>query len=663
MGKGLNVPSTLSCHNTYPRKHGKTYKASEAEIAKFVNKLKGLPDTEFIHYDADNGIWTFKVQHYTTYGLESDDDEDCFNTSITAHRNEGMPGADAKCATNQAGSSPTATPHHEFTESFSFASEDDYSLISGGVDDTFDFKKRNIQFAYSRDDQSGAPTEHDIPEQEWLFHACFKPRFAGLDQLVCLSNSIHHQDTYAQVRLVYDPVRQIGIHQPVSDWQIGRDDATRRLMDEQIRSWRANGTWSEIPDSLRTIYSLLAGKCLACPGTSDGPLEDRTTGFLMSNKYQLTWKQAFGLRLWYGTTEEASVEEAVAMFNDDLHHNNESATPMLQSEDGHSIADPLWTILKAYARSQLPNDHGISVVHLPQDLCPSALSNSNVRARLSFELYQHLARHFESDPAVVVDQQAADQLTCDYAWELSLGGQVLAATFVLLHLSDSQQRTRTIQTLLAKCAPSLPCPSAGGRDINPVWASLCVDLQIPAAWLWTAKALAARSEAKFAQEVEYLLNAEVYAEAHETLCRTVAPDLVIERDYVTLQTLIDGFGSDPETKVESWHAGGAIYADFVHLATSQPRRRNPGCFVRLVRALTKMKVPEGRGGQDRAALRERAAIRDMSELASAWAQDVGAGLAVDPKTILDLPMTQKQRMTRTVQLTQQYFEAVMAGGS
>ena len=74
-GRGLNVPSTITIENSWPRKHGKPIAdTSGPEYDKHIRRLKRVPDTEFISYNAQTGGWIFKVAHYTRYGLDYDDD-------------------------------------------------------------------------------------------------------------------------------------------------------------------------------------------------------------------------------------------------------------------------------------------------------------------------------------------------------------------------------------------------------------------------------------------------------------------------------------------------------------------------------------------------------------------------------------------------------------
>lgn len=78
VGKGLNVPAEISLQHSWPRAKDKKTKLpakSGRQFEKHVERLKSIPDTNFINYDADQGVWTFTVEHFTTYGLDYDDED------------------------------------------------------------------------------------------------------------------------------------------------------------------------------------------------------------------------------------------------------------------------------------------------------------------------------------------------------------------------------------------------------------------------------------------------------------------------------------------------------------------------------------------------------------------------------------------------------------
>ncbi|QRV91192.1 nucleoporin [Ceratobasidium sp. AG-Ba] len=78
-GEGLNVPAEISLEKCWPRD-----KATRAPIKnrndpawqRQERKLSKMKDTEFVGLEPENGTWTFRVPHFTRYGLGDDDDED-----------------------------------------------------------------------------------------------------------------------------------------------------------------------------------------------------------------------------------------------------------------------------------------------------------------------------------------------------------------------------------------------------------------------------------------------------------------------------------------------------------------------------------------------------------------------------------------------------------
>jgi nuclear pore complex protein Nup98-Nup96 len=73
-GSGLNVPSRICLKNSRPR--GKGSRDRKGLLQKHISRLQKVPGTKFIDYKDDSGTWIFEVEHFTTYGLDYDDDED-----------------------------------------------------------------------------------------------------------------------------------------------------------------------------------------------------------------------------------------------------------------------------------------------------------------------------------------------------------------------------------------------------------------------------------------------------------------------------------------------------------------------------------------------------------------------------------------------------------
>ena len=78
VGKGLNVPAIISLEQSQPRGRDKKTPLQDKagpRLQKHIERLKKIKNTTFESYDAENGIWVFSVEHFTTYALDEEDDE------------------------------------------------------------------------------------------------------------------------------------------------------------------------------------------------------------------------------------------------------------------------------------------------------------------------------------------------------------------------------------------------------------------------------------------------------------------------------------------------------------------------------------------------------------------------------------------------------------
>lgn len=77
MGQGLNVPAQITLENCFPKDKATKQPitdTSDPRHARFLKRVKNIPDTEFVSY-TDDGMWTFKVEHFSRYGLRDSDEE------------------------------------------------------------------------------------------------------------------------------------------------------------------------------------------------------------------------------------------------------------------------------------------------------------------------------------------------------------------------------------------------------------------------------------------------------------------------------------------------------------------------------------------------------------------------------------------------------------
>jgi nuclear pore complex protein Nup98-Nup96 len=340
---------------------------------------------------------------------------------------------------------------------------------------------------------------------------------------------------------------------------IGSDDAAKKDIKEQIKAWHDSKVLSEFSEAIRTIYELLGGNVSVCEGMKSVPAEDRMDSFVISKKFGLDWKQAFGLRLWYAISKNEDLAAAVRKYKQDIDQDKEDLPrpwyaehgikPLWDDKNTASRQDLLWGLLQLYAHE----DTDLGSVLQPEN---SQLSPLDMR--LSWQLGLALS----STGRVSYGQngsQKADAATLAYATQLTSAGEWLDAVFVLLHLHDATVRTKAVQEHLCRHAALI------GTENGSNFSTLTEKFRIPAQWVWQALALYMRSVKKDASaEVQCLLRAELFVEAHRVLVQQVAPMAIIERDYISLSNLIAQFQGRQDA-IADWSLGGEIYSHFLTL--------------------------------------------------------------------------------------------------
>lgn len=349
--------------------------------------------------------------------------------------------------------------------------------------------------------------------------------------------------------------------------QIGGDEVMRDDMGTQIEAWRDLNVLSEMSHPIRTLYSLLAGDTCICEGKK-GPAEDQARTFTISSRFNLDWKRAFGLRLFYAILAEEPIESAVVKFADDLSSDEPSkpVPPFVAVEADAPWDDPaapqrediLWGLLKLYAASK----DALPTPSIAETFAPHSTTGNPLDARLSFQLYHALVLRFPS--ASVSAPAQADALAWTFATQLETAREWLWALFALLHLSDREQRDRAIHAHLVYHAADIKTePDAQSFQI------LTQTFKIPESWIWDAKALYARAVLQdHVKEVAYLVKAGEWEEAHEVLQKEVGPKAVIEQDWEMLEEVLTSFQPGKE-EISQWGLGGQVYEDYLALTTQE----------------------------------------------------------------------------------------------
>lgn len=455
------------------------------------------------------------------------------------------------------------------------------------------------------------------------------------------------------------------------------NESVRKNIREQLNEWNKARVLSEISQPIRAIYEILAGNVCVCDGVKGAPIEDRIDSFVMSKRFGLDWRQAFGLRLWYAISSSDELEQAVQKFAEDLRQDKESAkpfawyveqniSPLWDDQHLEEREDLLWGLLKLYSDRK---------TNLQAVLRPENSQLSPLNMRLSWQLSQALTASGKCSYGDDADEKS-DQLTLSFAAQLTNDGHWLDAVFVLLHLSSSSMCAKSIQDHLARHAGRI------GSEDGPVFNTLVEDFKIPSSWVWQAKALYMRAVQKDSKrEVECLIRAEAFDEAHRTFCKDVAPTAVIERDYETLRKLITGF-VDSYTGINDWHLGGAIYADYLAVLHGQKTGKLEEPYVeRLLHSLPAM-LADARnvGFLERVAAQEMGAcvakvVVEMGKTGKVWSTSLNEmgwlenqsnglqGHGHDQSRVLRLPLTEDKYLKHTADLSLEYYRGILAGAA
>jgi hypothetical protein len=92
VGQGLNKPSEITLHRIWPTdKHTKMPISDPNTIIsmsydKKIERATIEMGAQFIDYDPVTGSWTFKVKHFSKYGLQDSDDEDEVDLNVANKR-------------------------------------------------------------------------------------------------------------------------------------------------------------------------------------------------------------------------------------------------------------------------------------------------------------------------------------------------------------------------------------------------------------------------------------------------------------------------------------------------------------------------------------------------------------------------------------------------
>ncbi|KAI9725915.1 MAG: hypothetical protein M1828_002242 [Chrysothrix sp. TS-e1954] len=420
---------------------------------------------------------------------------------------------------------------------------------------------------------------------------------------------------------------------------------------EQISHWRATNTLSEIVPSIRAIYEILAGNTCVSEGKSGAGPENKAETFNISHRFGLSWRQAFGLKLWYGSSPNDSstdaIVEAVKSYDKNLRGYQErvrptpwfkdspDTTPVWQDPHPEDREDILWGLLKIYAShiQKPPQENSTPTtpdepikIDILRTLSPESISGNPLDARLSWQLYTLLSAsgHESFDD---LRHQHQDFLTIKVVGQLSItspnhpmtADKLLHTLFAAMHFHSGHSRTAAIKKLLSRHAALFP-------EDSSTFHTLTTKLLIEPSQLHNALATHASSHLHSPRlQIHHLLATKIphlTTTAHKLLTTTVAPSAVISESLPQLRALLAEFDSSGAIAgFEDWSQGGGIYADFADLMDQREARGHAalqgrrGICARLRRELG------GRVERGDMGVTERAAVWEMERVVEEIAED------------------------------------------
>ena len=75
-GAKLNRPAVITMHDIFPKDGPSSSTEAKEKLKRKIEKTTTKMEAELLSFDADNGIWQFRVGHFSRYGLDEDSDED-----------------------------------------------------------------------------------------------------------------------------------------------------------------------------------------------------------------------------------------------------------------------------------------------------------------------------------------------------------------------------------------------------------------------------------------------------------------------------------------------------------------------------------------------------------------------------------------------------------
>lgn len=75
-GSKLNRPAVITMHDIYPKDGAESSAEAKEKLKRKIEKSTKKMGAELLSFEADSGLWTFRVGHFSRYGLDDNDSDD-----------------------------------------------------------------------------------------------------------------------------------------------------------------------------------------------------------------------------------------------------------------------------------------------------------------------------------------------------------------------------------------------------------------------------------------------------------------------------------------------------------------------------------------------------------------------------------------------------------
>lgn len=269
----------------------------------------------------------------------------------------------------------------------------------------------------------------------------------------------------------------------------------------------------------------------------------------------LDWKRQFGIHLWYQSLPINSITDALNLYEKSV-QNKICDKPMPSyveesvstSKNLSDFYDTCFHLINLYCNSEYPIE---KIVH------PLNHGSNQLDFRLTWHLtmalialqYNHIAKF------------SIETLHNSYAEQLQSVGLWHWAIYVLMHIEDDQRREKFVRLYLSRNVST-------SIELNESERFLVEKLKVPSEWVYEYKALRARYEHLDENQLELLLKAHKWNDAHHVLVEQIAPDLFIAKKYEKLSSYLNLLNKESSC-ISKWSYGGQVYLDFIRLHQKQ----------------------------------------------------------------------------------------------